>query len=1001
MKPNRLWLAIASSVMASQLMAGEAVFYVTEDGEAVRDLAVAVDGKKKLVGKSGFVSFDVPAGSHTVELSQFGEYLGEFDFDTASDEQNAEIQVEMIGGEALPEINVFTPGQEAEVALGQISGYLESDDTGGPISGARVSVEGTEQGVVTDEDGFFSFELPRGEYQLLIADPNYGKRDVSGIRVMGNVNTGVNLNMSLEGDGVIEEVVAVGTYVPSTATAQERDSSAVLDSIGAEQFSRFGDSDAAAALKRVTGVTVSDGKYVVVRGLSERYSTIMLNGASLPSPDPSRRVVPLDIFPSTVLDGIDVQKTFTPDVYADSTGGVVKLKTKKFPSEFEGKLSVSTQYNDGTTFEDRELQQSQSLDFLGFGSGGDRELPSGISSSDSSAEIADKVGELPDNLETESQTILPDLSLELSMGDTLVDNGSYTLGYTASVRYSNEWNAEDREQNSYSFSESEGLILADALEQDRTENDINLGGGISFGLIHDSGEYSSNTMLLRQTHSESNIRRGIESEQDQEIIETDLLWLERQFLLQQFTGEHVFGSDFETELKWQASISQATLDSPDERRYRYERETDDSASAPYRLLWSAMDRTYSELTDDNLDASVQASTYMFNDDSMSLSLNYGLSMFTREREAESTRIGYRGPNGERRADDYPNEFNPDFIVADTINDGTTLVNGSLNSDNYDATWDMLTYNLAVNYELFDQFKVLVGARAEDSELKVNTFEFSDDPGATPTPVEADVSGDDVFTSIAATYFVNEELQLRAAFYETINRPDFRELANAQFIDPDTGDSVRGNSDLVSAEVENFDVRAEYYFSDSENVSLAYFTKDIDNPIERTSLSGGQVFSFENGENGKISGFELDWKKEFELDTASTFVSGNLAVIDSEVTIDVAGSQRKQDLQGQPKQLANLQLGYDHYDLGAQLTLVVNHQGETLDSVATAASLPNIIREPRNEVDIRFNMDMTDTMTLKASLENITDEEVELTQGGETFRSYKEGISASVGISMEF
>ena len=152
---------------------------------------------------------------------------------------------------------------------------------------------------------------------------------------MPGVPVDLNVEVGMSGNGVIEEVVAVGTYVADSATSQERDASAVLDSIGGEQMSRFGDSNAASALKRVAGVTIADGKYVVARGLNERHTSILLNGASLPSPDPSRRVVPLDLFPSSVIDGIDVQKTATPDVYADSTGSTVSLSTKKFPLYFE------------------------------------------------------------------------------------------------------------------------------------------------------------------------------------------------------------------------------------------------------------------------------------------------------------------------------------------------------------------------------------------------------------------------------------------------------------------------------------------------------------------------------------------------------------------------------------------------------------------------------------------------------------------------------------------
>lgn len=1003
MKRNRLLLAMASAMMASSVMAGEAVFYVTEDGEAVQDLAVSVDGKKKLVGKSGFVSFDVPAGSHTVELSQYGEFLGEFDFETAAADQNAEIQVEMIGGEALPEVNLYTPGQEQTAALGQISGYLESEDTGGAISGARISVAGTEQAVVTDEDGFFSFELARGEYDLVISDPNYGKRDVSGVRVMSNVNTGVNLNLSLEGEGVIEEVVAVGSYIPSTATAQERDSAAVLDSIGSEQMSRFGDSNAAAALKRVVGVSISDGKYVVVRGLNERHSAIMLNGASLPSPDPSRRVVPLDIFPSTILDGINVQKNFTPNVFADSTGGVVKLTTKKFPEEFEGKVSASIGYVDGLTFKSRDVQQSQSLDILGFGSGDDRELPGAVSSIEerlasddaTSAEERAATDSLASNLGTEEKTILPNTSLEISLGDTLSDTDEMTLGYTASLKYSNSWSREDRKTNSYIVDDGK-LKSDDEFMEKRTKNNINLGAGLSVGAIFGENELTSNTMVLRQTQADNRVRRGVGGDQDRESIYTKLGWYERQFLFQQFTGEHFLTDFLETEIDWQISFSEAKLDAPDEREYSFERTPD--ANEEFELYWSSADRTYNELTDQNTDFGVDLSSLVYASDELEGRLKYGFSSFSRERDSDGTRLTYRG-NGQT-ASNYAGNLDIDEIIDDSTAKGIArITSNSSPSDDYKAEWDLTSYYLMSEVKWFDRLNVLFGARAEDSEMTVNTFTL----GSTirnPEAVQAKVEDDDVFPSISTTFHVMEELQLRAAYYETKNRPDFRELANAQYIDPDTGDSFRGNPNLVSAEVKNTDVRAEWYFSDSESVSLAYFTKDFDNPIEKTLLTGGDVFSFENGDSGNVSGWELDFRKEYELENYSTFVGGNFSVIDSEVEIVVDTVNKKQSMQGQPDQLANLQLGLDDFDLGAEYTLVINYQGESLDSVAPGV-LPNVMREPRTEINLNAKVEVGENTSIKAKVKNITDDEVKLTQGGKNFRSYKKGAEVQIGFTMEF
>ncbi len=992
MKPTRVMLTAASTLLVSQVMAGEAVFYITEDGMSMRDVAVSVDGQKQLIGNTGFVSFDIDAGNHSVELSKYGEWLGEFQFSTENGEQNAEIQVDVLGGEALEDVVVYTPGQEEAPALGQISGYLNSEETGGAVAGASVSIAGTDMAVVTDEEGFFSFELPRGEYEVAIAHPNYGQREVDGVRVMGNVNTGVNLTLGMSGNGVIEEVVAVGSYIPSTATAQERDSSAVLDAIGSEQMARFGDSNAASALKRVAGVTIAGGKYVVARGLNERHTSIMLNGASLPSPDPSRRVVPLDIFPSSILDGIDVQKTATPDVYADSTGSVVKLTTKKFPAEFEGKVSASLGYNEGLTLEDRTLQQSESLDILGFGADGDRALPGNLKSynsdSGSSAARVAAADQMSDNLATEERTVMPDVSLEVSMGDTLADNGDVSFGYKASLKYSNQWSAQDRKDATNQLSGG-NVLVDDSYDVERTSNDINLGFGLTLGAIVGNSEFASNTLVLRQTHSETTVKNGVGGDQDRQSITYDMDWLERQFVFQQLTGDHYLPEFMDSSLKWQVSFSEASLDNPDRRTYSFQIP---EGQNDYVLYWSTLDRYYNEMTDTNVDFSADMNSLLSSSDSYEVKAQYGVAMFTREREADGTQLGYRSTS--TTASGYEGNLNIQDIVNETIATGdTSLLNNSSPSSDYDASWNYMAYYIGAEFDQFDVFKINAGLRAEDSSIEVNTASLG-----TGSAITAKLDDSDIFLSLGGTLFLGEDAQLRLAAYQTQNRPDFRELANAQYIDPETGDTIRGYDGLVSADVMNLDARGEYYFSETESVSLALFHKTFDNPIEKTLMTGGEVFSYRNGEDGTVSGAELDFRKEMELSLGSAFVSGNLSLIDSEVTI--SGESRK--MQGQPDMLANVQAGIDDLENGLDYTLVINYQGESLYSATLPGSSdPEVTQEPRTEIDLNMNYDLGNDLTLKGSLKNILDDEVKLTQSGNNYRSYKKGREVSVGMSMLF
>ncbi|MFT6540391.1 MAG: hypothetical protein ACJAY0_002345 [Thalassolituus sp.] len=991
MKSKSLLLSVAAislSCVHWAAQAGSAVFYITEDGSVAEGVSVDVNGKRQLVDAQGFTRFELDAGSYSAELSQYGTFIGEAEFSIDSQSDTSDVFVEILGGEAIAE------EVSSDTANGVISGQLSSRETGGSVSGARVSVVGTDIGAMTNDDGSFSFELPRGEYEITIAHPSYERKTLSGVYAIPGVPVSISPEVGMSGSGVIEEVVAVGTYIPDSATSQERDSSAVLDSIGGEQMSRFGDSNAASALKRVAGVTITDGKYVVARGLNERHTSIMLNGATLPSPDPSRRVVPLDIFPSGVIKNIDVQKTLTPNVYADSTGSTVMLHTKKFPLEFEGSASVTLGYIDGVTLENREFQAAEGADFLGFGAGGDRALPADAKSLDSdraSLQEAREAAELlPLSLNPEDTLMTPNTSVSLSFGDALMDNGETAIGYMASLKYSNKWAGHTRQTNTNDVSSEGRLSVDDSYQEDVTTHDVDLGASLTFGLLRGDSEYTSNTMLLRQTFSDTRIKSGQGGDQDRQGVIYSMDWQERQLVMQQFVGNHYLEDFARTEIDWQVSISEASLMNPDRRTYSFERETDDG---PYVLFWSSLDRTYNELSDSVVDFGTNWKSELFSKSNYMARALYGVSTFGRTRTSDGTQLGYNA--GSTTARDYPNTYDANLIVAESIENGALkLQNNTTPSSDYDADWNLTAYYFGLEFENLNLFNLNVGVRNESSEIMVNTFDL-----ISGTPVPAELMDNNSYPSVSGTLFLGTDVQLRAAWYQTLNRPDFRELANSLYVDPDSGDFIRGDSNLLSSEVTNYDLRAEWYFSEGESISLAYFNKDFINPIEKVlTTSSGTIFSYQNGDSGSVSGIEFDFRKEVELPSHLVFLSGNISLIDSEVEI----AFRERIMQGQPDMLANVQIGFDDVDSTAKYTMVYNYQGESLYSATQVGSQsPDIIQQPRGELNLNYSAEIFPDLTLKAALNNLTDEEVSLTQAGANFRSYKKGRAFNLGVNFIF
>jgi TonB-dependent receptor len=969
----------AISIISMSVLAGEAVFYVTEDGQAVSDISVMVDGKKKLVGKNGFVSFDLKGGSHKVELSQIGEWAGEFEFN-ADANQNAEVKIEMIGGEALEDVNVYTPGQDENIALGKVSGYLESEETGGGVEGARISVEGTQLSVITDIDGYYELEIPRGTYTLTVAHPSYGNREVKNLRVIANVATSANLNLSMSGDSMIEEVVAIGSYIPSTATAQQRDSSAVLNAIGSEQMSRFGDSSAASALKRVAGVSLIGGQYAVIRGLKGRYISSTLNDFGMPSTDPMRRDVPLDLFPASVLGSIEIQKSYTPDLPGDTTGGSIRMKTKGLPDDESSKLSVSLGFNSQVTGKDTISYNGSDTDFIGVDDG-IRGVPGNVDSATINGELVDSLttadkkdllNSFENSYNTKNVTAQPNVSLAYSFGG-FSPNEKYS--YYGAVEYKSKWSSR------------ENAIIDDTsgnFSYERSKFNVDLTGYFVTGFETDNGgEIISKTIFLRKTDDTTRETIGINSEEI-DIRETSLQWVERQFFSQQFSGM-LYLNDSNT-LDIRAGVSSTNRYEPDRRTYGFR----NNLFSP-----TSLKRRYSNLSEVSLDVGVDH-TYemnMLNGDLFKIKT--GLLINQKDREVDLTRYGLKGTSGLAVLTDDPETIlaagNSDFYLGTNTSD----------TDSYDATETMLSVYQSYEYELGDSWVFLAGARLEDASQELTYARASDANNSLDT--------NKVLPVISATWKPTDEWQFRLGGSTTLARPGLTELSRSSSFDPDTDEQMIGNPNLELSTITNLDFRAEYYITDSESISLALFNKSIDKPIEKTVADGsGSVvsgYTFTNTESADILGAELDFRIDvIDTNDYSGFLSGNFSWVDSEVTLDaesirLEGSTTRA-LQGQSEILANLQFGLDHLVTGQTFTILLNHFGDRIDKLSRG-ELANEYEKGRMSLDFVYKWELSEELTIKGKASNLTNAAVEFTQNDRVIKSYETGVDASIGVDYIF
>ncbi len=979
---------LAFLVIPNTAFSGEVLLSALKDLSPLSDAVLKIGEDRYFLSSTGTASFELPSGSYELVLQQYGQQLVNFKLNMSDDKPDVDISVLLEEGlEPNISINAFAANDEKLKKPGLVTGFVTSKETGDVVAGVVIRDESGTYSTTSAADGSFELSLPRGQYELSIASPDFATVKVKDFTILADSVMELNLSLAKVGTENLEEVLAIGSFIADTATADERDSSAILDVIGSEQLARFGDSSAASALKRVAGVSINQGKYAVVRGLNERYTAVTLNGSSLPSPDPTRRVVPLDIFPSSILSQINVSKSNSADLPSDSTGGVIELNTAQLSGEKEKKLSVSVSHTSNVTFSSVKTYEGGSTDFLGFDDGG-RELPTTVEASingfknstltDMQKQTAGQAFE--NNYKLSTTKPVPNIGIEYSVQDTLPIEGTENQwGYIAAVKYKNEWEREDSERASYSY--GGGVLIGDdEYQYDRTSNHIDLSAVFSakyeVGTKH---TFTSNTMLLRQAQSDAIYRDGIIGDNDRDVKASYLGWEEKQFFIQQFLGEHRFYNESDLKANWRLSFSQADLNSPDNRSYSYE--TPDLS--PHQLYDSSIGREFIELKDNNIDFGTSLEGIVKSADRWQLSAKAGFDYFSRERDSSIERFGYNDTSNTVYTD-----LNLEHIMtpANINPSGFVLLYQTLPSDKYTGTWDYTAAYGKVNFEYFDLYKLELGARAEHSLQQLDSADFN----GIPKQTELDDTG--LLPSANLTWFNNESFQTRVSFSQTKNRPDFREISESIFYHPETRDKFSGNDDLEIAEINNFDLRGEWYFSDRESASLALFYKDFTRPIEVVAKPGGGdsvVYSFENQESAIVSGLEIDFKKEKEFEKGLGFISGNASVIDSEVTLyapDISGNTVRK-MQGQPENILNLQFGFDDYKTAWEYTLVLNRKGQSVFAVGVQ-DLPDIIEEPRIQVDVNAKNQVKENLSIKVSIDNITDSMVSFTQGGKNVREYK-------------
>ncbi|MDQ9090065.1 TonB-dependent receptor plug domain-containing protein [Pseudoalteromonas haloplanktis] len=845
-------------------------------------------------------------------------------------------------------------------------------------------------------------------------------------------------------DAALEEVVVTASRLKGTATAvlEERKQQAfVADIMGAEQISRSGDSDAAGALRRVTGLTLVDGKFIYVRGLGERYSSTQLNNAAVPSPDPTRSVLPLDLFPSAIIESLSVQKSYSPSMPASFGGGNVDIRLKSIPDQFVFDVSAQLGYN-SNNFDDGIEYNGGSDDWYGVDDG-TREIPQSIADIYSSGQSLDDLTaeqsralaiDLNRDYDPQSVNVNPNTKFTATLGNSF-ESGKWRYGVLSSVSYDNKYLvSEEYQGQSFLVGENSTTMIRGYDDVISTEHNVKTSGMLTFGVEYDKAhKVDFMTLILRDTEDKISDRLGFDQNNneadDKRVRSYDVRYEERELIVNQVKGMHTFDWLNYAGFDWKYSTGRSNRYAPGNMETRFII-TDANGDDFYDTVnESALTNatTAARYTFQDLDDEVE--NYGFNFtlpimlDGVDIELKSGADFISKERSATNRRFDI---NTRAFADVDLNGNELNTILSDDVIAGAQLNLPILNDttvsgDDYKSAQKVDAYYFEADFFFNNKWRVTGGLRWEDfRQVSVPLDPFT---GGLASSIDFDeldqlaFQEDDVYGALAFTYIQDDQTQWRLSYGETVVRPDLREISDATYIDPLTEYPVGGTPGLRTTQIKNYDFRWENYFDTGENFSIGLFYKDMTDPIESVqspAQDGPPLVRIANAEDGYVAGVEFEYLKDFAFLGGfwqDVFMTGNVTLSDSEINLDrqaivdqtgvsAAITNTSRRMTGHSEYVVNMQVGYDAPSGQHASTLIYNVFGERI-IIPGIEGQEDWMEQPFHSLDFNYTYFPDFNSSIKFKVLNILGQKSEIESAGTLTRSKEKGTEFSVEYKYQF
>lgn len=921
-----------------------------------------------------------------------------------------------------PKLQETNTSEQVALESGFVALTLISSEDGKAIQGARVFVKGLDVELMSDAKGQVTIKAPAKEQTLSIIHSDFSTQTLPVVFV---ANQTLTKELTLTPAAMeLEEFVVLAPNVEgsiASVMAEEKNSDSIANVIGSEQMSKQGDSNAASALKRVAGITLIGGKSIYVRGLGDRYSATELNGMGLPSPDPVKRTVPLDMFPSGVIGSLQVQKSFSPDISGAFGGGYVNVRTKTKNDEDYVSLKVGLQAHSSAGKRATSYQGSSSdwsgydSSYRAFGQKLQTIMTPVVGQSNpsirdlSNEEIQAMTTHRAYNKKPIDVPYGNNIALGVAKNITLAD--AHKISVLATYSYKNS--AELRTYTSYDY------IVSAAGEQYETpdnvatnnlyKNSLRHGGMLNLGYDYEGFDAKFTKLYVLNTLDQTRDIQGTFGENNSDEQQNYLEWHERELDINQIN----LGLDYHlwltNRVEMGAQMAQASEYVPNDVIYDY-RKLSNSDSYTFVRNQSNLEFLNRETNDDLTSFYLKNKTNIeiFSDEDY---LELGFSMEDKEREGRVKKLRVQSRLSDKDLISEGIDTIMNYEDAAELRYSLT----TQPKDNYNAKLERSALYLKSMLKPHESFDLTFGARKESLTQTIDQFNSE----ASVVVLEQNkLDFDKVLPSLSAKYALSESHQFKFAYGKTFIYPDFREFVDSEFIHPEFVAKVAGNPDLIETDIDSYDIQYGYYFDAIDNITVSAFYKDLKNPIEdvRTfTTSTLDRFSFENSAAATITGLELSWYKNlsFVSDMLEDLIfSGNYTYLKSEVTLTPEQKAKfvsaNRELQGLSPEVINLSITYQndarslnlsYNNMSKRLMRIALKNGDVILGLDEYEIPPQLLDFTWIE---KFHSEMLDSdlsMTLK--INNILNDETKWVQDGQTTLVYKTGQSYSISLGAKF